>query len=913
MNSEIFNMHSRIISRRLLLVLLLGCIVRVNGMAKPRICMGYIDPFFNSIANDSEEDYNDRNVTDSQEPAQVECKPGFDFCYALWKKRSNGTMIIRQGCWQYSEKVGPCQKEQCVTTRPTDTSQDLRFCCCSSDLCNMNETSFIQLEPQEISSNDTDVPEIAEFQPVWKSPLFWIVLIISALVTASLLIVFGFRRPPKSGPETAPLAPSGPGYSSNLQNVDNLKLCSMIGQGKYGTVWKGMINEQPVAVKIFPAQHKQYFVNERNIYSVPFMDCFSLLSYFGCDERRNLDDNIEYFLVLSLAPYGCLQDWLMENTTSYSIFCKMAKSITRGLSHLHTEIKKGDQVKPCICHRDFNTRNILVKADFTCCVADFGFALKTFGSKYEYKGEIAVAETKSINEVGTLRYMAPEILEGAVNLRDCETALKQIDVYSLGLVLWELCVRCHDLYPHGQSPPAYKAPYEAEIGKNPTFEQMQVLVSKHKARPLFPPGWGGGPAGKIARDTCEECWDHDAEARLTALCAEERIHELSNLRPRSYISRGPSPPLSANNLVSTAAPLTYVTSNHATYHNADASVITPPNQIIPIVNNCGSETTTTILSMASPITEKNHNIYSQPIQAFQGRNPCQERNLAPVNIQNQVFIEKSKKHSFVERGQENSLSCLEDDVSVEDLISSNRNVIDQTIMGEGFPKQNNTDKKLRGWHGVRALIQKKLFRKDASKLNIDPEEKSNLVDNRLAIRIDSASPTKDIRVNLVDIKNSKYQNGNNVQTRLESSSARPSNLDLNPITVRVNGLSVDNAKSNLIRNISEDSHTRHKKSLSTDCDYSDSFITSPRIVISKSASAVKNLNSAAEDKAIKRQRSLEVFKEIFGSKASTERLRDPSQRVKTPGDVPPSVRKVRASKTLSLYDDRMMGSDVNSL
>lgn len=36
-------------------------------VAKPRICIGYIDPFFNSIANDSEEDYNDRNVTDSQE------------------------------------------------------------------------------------------------------------------------------------------------------------------------------------------------------------------------------------------------------------------------------------------------------------------------------------------------------------------------------------------------------------------------------------------------------------------------------------------------------------------------------------------------------------------------------------------------------------------------------------------------------------------------------------------------------------------------------------------------------------------------------------------------------------------------------------------------------------------------------
>ena len=42
--------------------------------------------------------------------------------------------------------------------------------------------------------------------------------------------------------------------------------------------------------------------------------------------------------------------------------------------------------------------------------------------------------------------MAPEVLEGAVNLRDCASSLKQIDVYALGLVLWEIASRCHDLY-----------------------------------------------------------------------------------------------------------------------------------------------------------------------------------------------------------------------------------------------------------------------------------------------------------------------------------------------------------------------------------------------------------------------------------------------------------------------------------
>ena len=43
--------------------------------------------------------------------------------------------------------------------------------------------------------------------------------------------------------------------------------------------------------------------------------------------------------------------------------------------------------------------------------------------------------------------MSPEVLDGAVNLRDCESALKQVDIYALGLVLWEIGTRCSDLYP----------------------------------------------------------------------------------------------------------------------------------------------------------------------------------------------------------------------------------------------------------------------------------------------------------------------------------------------------------------------------------------------------------------------------------------------------------------------------------
>lgn len=47
----------------------------------------------------------------------------------------------------------------------------------------------------------------------------------------------------------------------------------------------------------------------------------------------------------------------------------------------------------------------------------------------------------SICQVGTARYMAPEVLESRVNLEDLES-FKQMDVYSMALILWEMVSRC---------------------------------------------------------------------------------------------------------------------------------------------------------------------------------------------------------------------------------------------------------------------------------------------------------------------------------------------------------------------------------------------------------------------------------------------------------------------------------------
>lgn len=63
---------------------------------------------------------------------------------------------------------------------------------------------------------------------------------------------------------------------------------------------------------------------------------------------------------------------------------------------------------------------------------------------------------------------APELLEGAVNLKDCENALKQADVYSMALILWEVANSCGDLRVVDElvaNNTLHSLPFDEEAGK----------------------------------------------------------------------------------------------------------------------------------------------------------------------------------------------------------------------------------------------------------------------------------------------------------------------------------------------------------------------------------------------------------------------------------------------------------------
>lgn len=78
-------------------------------------------------------------------------------------------------------------------------------------------------------------------------------------------------------------------------------------------------------------------------------------------------------------------------------------------------------------------------------------------------------------------------------------------------------------------PKRFMLPFEEELGTHPDFEKMRINVAKEHNRPQIPINMRQTEATRLLRETIEECWDSDAEARLTALCVAERFKDIQAL------------------------------------------------------------------------------------------------------------------------------------------------------------------------------------------------------------------------------------------------------------------------------------------------------------------------------------------------------------------------------------------------
>lgn len=83
------------------------------------------------------------------------------------------------------------------------------------------------------------------------------------------------------------------------------------------------------------------------------------------------NSSTQLWLITHFHEMGSLYDYLQLSTLDASSCLRMALSIASGLAHLHVEIF-GTQGKPAIAHRDLKSKNILVKKNGHCCIADLG-------------------------------------------------------------------------------------------------------------------------------------------------------------------------------------------------------------------------------------------------------------------------------------------------------------------------------------------------------------------------------------------------------------------------------------------------------------------------------------------------------------------------------------------------------------
>lgn len=189
-----------------------------------------------------------------------------------------------------------------------------------------------------------------------------------------------------------------------------------MGEGGFGVVYKGCVNNRTVAVKKLAAmvdisteELKQQFDQEIKVMAKCQHE--NLVELLGFSS-----DGDDLCLVYVFMPNGSLLDRLscLDDTPplAWHTRCRIAQGAANGISFLH----ENHQI-----HRDIKSANILLDENFTAKISDFGLA----------RASEKFAQTVMTSRiVGTTAYMAPEALRGEITPKS--------DIYSFGVVLLEV-------------------------------------------------------------------------------------------------------------------------------------------------------------------------------------------------------------------------------------------------------------------------------------------------------------------------------------------------------------------------------------------------------------------------------------------------------------------------------------------
>lgn len=200
----------------------------------------------------------------------------------------------------------------------------------------------------------------------------------------------------------------------------------VLGSGGFGQVYEARCNGRKVAVKQLTLKSKLRNANA----PVESLRAESLLLEYN---HRNLveimavlnGDSVEQCLVImEFAGERNLQTIIDDEHTPLpeQRRIRIALDIASGLEFMHDQ---------GLAHLDIKPANVIVNSDYDCKICDFGCC------QYVDLGDTKDFQPPSPTNsslAGTYTYRAPELLKG-------EFPTTKADIYSLGVCMWQLCVR----------------------------------------------------------------------------------------------------------------------------------------------------------------------------------------------------------------------------------------------------------------------------------------------------------------------------------------------------------------------------------------------------------------------------------------------------------------------------------------
>ncbi|KAH3759211.1 protein serine/threonine kinase [Pelomyxa schiedti] len=226
----------------------------------------------------------------------------------------------------------------------------------------------------------------------------------------------GAKRTDKVSLTSTAILIDNPSEKTSWIPEEQIKYISKISSGTFAKVYKAKYAGKIVAVKVLKStclDGKVIDEFKKECAILRSINHPNLVAFFGaCVESR-------LCMVMEMCHRGTLVHLMSEPDVQFTWarVVEFSQQAFSGLEFLHKR-------EPAIMHRDLKSLNLLVTKKLIVKVADFGLSRFQTSTNKSTLGRL----------VGTMNYCAPELYQGT-------SFTTASDVYSMGIIMWELVER----------------------------------------------------------------------------------------------------------------------------------------------------------------------------------------------------------------------------------------------------------------------------------------------------------------------------------------------------------------------------------------------------------------------------------------------------------------------------------------